>query len=130
MSYTVANAVIWSLLEPTLAVTIGCLPTIFPLLRSWFPSIGTTNRSAKTGSVRLGTVDTQSRRRPGHHEDGQAYITAKSDASGTHFGHHGGYIHKTSSEASTDIPDNSINVMTEWVVTTDEHHIVHPRPGV
>lgn len=130
MSYTVANAVIWSLLEPTLAVTIGCLPTIFPLLRRWFPSFGTSNRSAKTGSMRLDTVDAASRKGGARDAESQAYISAhKHDGSRTNFSH-GGYIHKTSSEASTDVPDNGINVMTEWVVTTDEHHIVHPRPGV
>jgi hypothetical protein len=40
ITYTVVNAVIWSLLEPTLAVTVGCMPTFGPLIRGYIKSWG------------------------------------------------------------------------------------------
>ncbi|KAF2808682.1 uncharacterized protein BDZ99DRAFT_571581 [Mytilinidion resinicola] len=51
ITYSVPNALIWSMLEPAIGITLACLPVIRPLLGSGFSSLSKSkNTSEKTRS--------------------------------------------------------------------------------
>lgn len=80
ITHSVPTALIWSMLEPTLGVTIACVPVMRPMLVSFLPSIkGSSNKSGSSAGgfdprnfqnideqqlYPLGNVRKQSRRDP------------------------------------------------------------------
>lgn len=117
-TYTVVNAVIWSLLEPTLAVTVGCMPTFGPLVRGYIKSWGKGSSSNHLNPSNLYQSNATGRFHRLHVENSTEIPLHSSVA--------GPGISATSGKDSLDdladhrpgcLGENKIKVQTDWEVT-------------
>lgn len=119
ITYTVVNAVIWSLLEPTLAVTVGCMPTFGPLIRVYIKSWGKGSSSNHLNSSNLYKSSATGRFHRLHVENCPE-IPLRSSVAGP------GSSMPSGKDSLDDLADtqhgslgeNKIKVQTDWEVTS------------
>lgn len=128
ITYTVVNAVIWSLLEPTLGVAVGSLPTMAPLFRKWLPGSVKSDQGYSRG-IALASLESKNRKAfrplPGGQDkdpekgllkahtvsaEADTYTNAQSSLEDQR------REERLRSDSSLNGPDTGINVVTEWEV--------------
>jgi len=114
LTWTVVEANIWSLLEPTMAVTIGCLPTLAPLFHKILPSKSQVESTPSKPNATPNRRDTKNF----HELDDvspltQSQITANSNSPGK--------VPQTSVQHIGDVESgeetDGIRVVTDWEVS-------------
>ena len=103
ITYTVVDAIIWSFLEPTLGVTIGCMPTLGPLVHRVTPHMfGTTPKPQG--------YDKPAANKHFHQLSDQAFPLTSNSISGADG-------QKTAHDTGSREDVREINIMTEWEVS-------------
>lgn len=112
LTWTVVEANIWSLLEPTMAVFIGCLPTLAPLFRKIIPASSSKGKSAPS---KITAVPIKRDTKNFHELDDVAPLTHITAASPSH-GQHLNKSFKDVGDFGSGEDNDGIHVVTEWEV--------------
>jgi len=121
-TYSVVGATVWSLLEPTLGVTVGCLPVLGPVFNKLLPrgmSLGGTGARYGRSNGKGRTEDSDNFRRLDDH----AYpLTAAGVSSNRERALKDSAIVETATRGSDsdslERGEGGIHVKTEWVVSS------------
>ncbi|MCJ1402686.1 hypothetical protein MMC11_005907 [Xylographa trunciseda] len=112
ITYSVVDALIWSMLEPALGLTLACLPLMRPLFSLVFPD----TRSKATGNSGSGYSFSQSKsdaKKFRKLDDDEYALRTMGDTAGNEsLASHNGSDHRRS-------PSAGIRVKTEWNVTNN-----------